>query len=478
MKNISIEKIVICSISIVLGFTSLNAIASENGGEEPMPPEEVIALEAQNYADTYDVSFEEAVKRLSLMHDSSADQIVSQVGDDLGGIYFDNSSDFSLVINSTGKNKKLKVPKSFSSKGKKFSEKPLTQKGLKLGLTKDKVKKVRDIAGKQQNGKVKIIEKAKIPKNKVNSIRSLNSDKENEIEGYNGSIYDDKTGELVIFVMSDKNQAKALSQAKKIYPDIPLRIETDSRQATTDHTRGGAKIHKIGSPGSYCTTGFVVRDRGTNEVGVVTAGHCDFSSATYSAPDGSNYVMTRKKRLMNNKADLAFFWANHAPTSEFYPTSSATPRALVGWKSVSETEEKSFLIEGSYICHYGVASGTQSCGEVTNTSYKPKIYDRSGNYIGCGIPGQPVVDCGPYFVKVEKKGKPGQVALQCIGGDSGGPWFAYGNAYGINKGGYRSTPGDQNTCEYAYYTPIQRINDLNLTLWYGGTVSNGIATSY
>lgn len=91
MRNTSIGKFVICSVSIVLGFTSLNAIASENGGEEPMPPEEVIALEAQNYANAYDVSFEEAVRRLSLMHDSSADEIVSQVGDDIGGIYFDNS---------------------------------------------------------------------------------------------------------------------------------------------------------------------------------------------------------------------------------------------------------------------------------------------------------------------------------------------------------------------------------------------------
>lgn len=172
----------------------------------------------------------------------------------------------------------------------------------------------------------------------------------------------------------------------------------------------------------------------------------------------------------------AFFWDDHAPTAEFYPTSSSTPRTLVGWTSVSDTNEGTWLTEGSYICHYGVVSATQSCGEVTDTTFAPNIYDSSGNFEGCGKPGvTPKINCGPYFVRVDKKVKSGQVALQCIGGDSGGPWFAYGNAYGIDKGGYRTTPGDKNTCEYAFYTPIIRINDLNLTLWYGGAVTNGIA---
>jgi hypothetical protein len=36
-------------------------------------------------------------------------------------------------------------------------------------------------------------------------------------------------------------------------------------------------------------------------------------------------------------------------------------------------------------------------------------------------------------------------------------------------------PGDKNTCTYAFYTPIIRINDLNLTMWYGGNVANGVA---
>ena len=473
MPFLSKKKCLVCATSIFLGLFAFNVNASEDGGDSPMLPEEVIALEAESYAQTYGVSLEEAVRRLSLMHNSDVMTIVEQAGDDLGGIYFDNSSDFSLVINSTGKNKSFKAPNGFSSKGSKFSDKPVSQKGLKLGLNKEKLDKVRSIAGKPQNGKVKVVEKAKNSKAEVNRVRASNFKRNREIDGYNGSLYDNKTGELVIFVFADVNTSKALNQARKIYSDIPIRIEVDDRKSTVDHTRGGATL--IGG-GSLCTTGFVVRDRGTNEVGVLTAGHCNFSSATYSAPDKSSYSMVRKKWDMNEKLDLAFFWANHTPTSEFYPTSSSTPRSLVGWQSVESTEERTFLTEGSYICHYGVKSSTQSCGEVTDTSYEPNIYS-NGVYVGCGKPGASVVDCGPYFVRVDKKIKAGEVALQCIGGDSGGTWFAYGNAYGINKGGYRKVSNDQNTCEYAYYTPIQRINDLNLTLWYGGNVSNGVATN-
>lgn len=306
----------------------------------------------------------------------------------------------------------------------------------------------------------------------IQRMRQSNSSENYTIEGYNGSMYDDKMSEMIIFILSSANKNQASNQIKKLYPNVPFRIEVNDDIATEDHSRGGATL--IGNDGGVnnggrCTTGFVARDRLTNEVGVVTAGHCDFSRGEYSAPDGSKYNMVRKKWDMNNKLDLAFFWSSHTPTSEFYPTSSATPRSLVGWTSVANTEEETILKTGSFLCHYGIVSATQSCGEVTDKTFEPPITR------GCGKPGLAKVPCGPNFVRVDKRYKSGQVALQCIGGDSGGPWFAYGNAYGINKGGVRTVETDKNTCKYAFYTPIERINDLNLTLWYGGAVTNGIA---
>lgn len=89
--------------TFLLCFLSSISIASEDGGESPMLLEEVIALEAKAYAETYNVSEDEAVRRLALMHDSSVAlaNISTEVGDELGGIYFDNGPDFSLTINTT-----------------------------------------------------------------------------------------------------------------------------------------------------------------------------------------------------------------------------------------------------------------------------------------------------------------------------------------------------------------------------------------
>lgn len=462
---------IICSTALV-ALPQSDSFASETGGEAPMLAEEALAMEASSYAATFGVSEEEAARRLALMHDAGEDiaALKATLGDDLGGLYFDNGADFALVVNTTGKGKP--VPDTIHSKGRKFAGLPLTAKGRALGLTDATVRKVRDVASKSQSGKVRKISTARMPKDKVNALRQQNSQKNLEIPGYNGSSYDDQAGEMVVRVFPGSNSAATRKKVEDLYPGIPYRIEEDASKPTDDHTRGGAKI--VGSGG--CTTGFMVRDRSTNKVGVVTAGHCDSSIVRYTAPDASNYDLTRLQWNMTEKFDLAFFWDDHTPTAEFYPSSSSTPRTQVGWVSVADTTEDSWINSGSYICHYGVYSATQSCGVVTDTSFAPSIYDENGAFQGCGKKSSATkIACGPYFVRVDKREKAGQVALQCIGGDSGGPWFAYGNAYGINKGGYRTTPGDKNTCAYAFYTPIIRINDLNLTMWYGGNVANGVA---
>jgi hypothetical protein len=443
--------------------------ASVDGGPPAMLPEESIALEAASYAAEYGVPEEEAVRRLALMHDAedSLNSVEQSVGDALGGIYFDNGADFALVVNTVGE--RANVPASFRSKGRPFPKRALSPGAVARGLTAARVERVRQIAAQPQSGKIRREAKAAMSRDKVQEIRQRNAQKNGDIEGYNGSSYDERSGEVVIRVFSKADRAKALESAQALYPGVPLRLQIDDTMPTLDHTRGGAHLTQ------GCTTGFVARDRTSNHVGVITAGHCNFSVARYDAPDGSNYDMVRRQWDMTPALDLAFFWDDHEPTSEFYPTSSATPRSLVGWTSVSDTEQRGYLRTGSYLCHYGVYSATQSCGEVTDKAFAPAVYNSQGTFIGCGKPGATVVACGPNFVRVDKVAKEGQVALQCIGGDSGGPWFAYGNAYGINKGGYRSTAGDKMTCQYAFYTPIIRINDINLTLWYGGTVVNGIA---
>ena len=408
------------ALSLLSIFLLQPAFANEDT-QEVIPLEEAIALQADSYSKDYGVSFEEAVRRLSLMYESSdsISEVSTEIGSDLGGLYFDNGDDFYLVVNSTKAKPNLsKVV--FKSNGRKFLEKPISSRGLALGLTREKVDKVKRISEKSQNGKVKVVQKATMSKDKVlNIVRNSNSDF-SQIEGFNGLLYDDKTGKLVGFIVSNANESKALSQIKKIHKDIAVRLEENDLLATNQMTRGGATLADANSPiDTGCTTGFMVRDRSTNKVGVVTAGHCDFSVARYSAPDGSRYDMTREKWAMNEKLDLAFFWSANTPTSQFHAHNDNVPRSLTGWKSVSQTRKKTPEIPGSYICHYGVASATQSCGEVVSIDFEPDAY-ADGKRVGCGKLDEPFLECGPNFVQVSKKVKQGEIPLQCIGGDSGG----------------------------------------------------------
>lgn len=447
--------------------------ASETGGEPAMLPEEGIALEAAAYAKAYGVSEDEAVRRLALMHDSAEDlqAIQSGLGDQLGGVFFDNGADFALTVNTVSDS--ATVPQAFRSKGRQFERRPLTEKARALGLSEDRVNKVRDIASRPQSGKVRKISRATMGVAKAQSMRQQKARDLTQIPGFNGSSYDERTGEVVIELRSNADQAAALQAARRALPGLPVRVEINDQELGYEHSRGGAKITQSGTT-SFCTTGFVVRDRTTNAVGIVTAGHCQYTSVRYTAPDASNYDMVRKQWRMDGTMDLAFFWDDHESMPEFYPTSSATPRTLVGWRSQSETESALTHISGSFLCHYGVRTLTQSCGEVYNRYYQPTIM-KNGVDQGCGPSASPYVACGPNFVSVRRQDKEGQISLHCMPGDSGGPWFAYGNAYGIHKAGARSVDSDPSTCINAIYTPIIRINDINLTLWYGGTLAGGYA---
>jgi hypothetical protein len=75
-----------------------------------------------------------------------------------------------------------------------------------------------------------------------------------------------------------------------------------------------------------------------------------------------------------------------------------------------------------YVCHYGSASGN-SCGYVTATNYAPSPGPANCN----------AAACTNTYVRVTGG------FVTCAGGDSGGPWFVGGFAYGIHKSG--STAG-------------------------------------
>jgi hypothetical protein len=105
----------------------------------------------------------------------------------------------------------------------------------------------------------------------------------------------------------------------------------------------------------------------------------------------------------------------------FYSNRGAgTLRRLASWRNAASTRA------GDFVCHYGESSG-YSCSTVELTDYAPP-----GTL--CGGP------CSPTWVTVR--------GPSCIPGDSGGPVFSGGIAFGIAKGVNRTSNG---RCLFYYY---------------------------
>ena len=486
MTNIFWKK-ALSSFIITTGIlVSCSALAQEED-MQLIENAEALALDAKYYSAMYNVSETEAMRRLLIMHGSQEEieALELEYADRLAGLYFDNGPEFSvnllLTDNQVPADKKLlrKARKDERKTARKEERK--AQKNSKFSITNSDVNQA--IALIEQPTEFKVKFKGKATGTKRVQTQKLNQKSEQinqNIPGLVGTYYSQRKGLFVIQVNEDDVQSAGLTEGK--IQDLatgilnsPVEIQLVKGRISVESMKGGVSLTNSQGDG-MCTTGFVVKDRTTNEVGVITAGHCSASQYIHNDKDGSKYALTRKKIQMNAQNDMAFYLpnTNQAGSPYFYADGTTTPRKLTGFTSVTSTTEKTSSQPGSFICHYGQTTNTQSCGEVVDKTYAPNIVDSKGNPTGCGITSNPLVRCGNNFVLVEPKYVAGQTDLRCLGGDSGGPWFAYGNAYGIHKAGIHppkddptTTIDDRKVCLGAVYTPIARINDMDLTLYYG-----------
>ncbi len=100
------------------------------------------------------------------------------------------------------------------------------------------------------------------------------------------------------------------------------------------------------------------------------------------------------------------------------------PEAAVCWVAMSAIFRPGAL--HAHICHLGQTSPTdatlmQSCGEVISVS-GPRLNHGGNTFVH-------VTNTGSGAGTARAAGTKG--TLRCVGGDSGGPWFAYTSAYGV-----------------------------------------------
>jgi len=215
-----------------------------------------------------------------------------------------------------------------------------------------------------------------------------------------GAGYDQRTGQVVLLVTSADARRygiEAISARAEQVSGVPVRVVVNELIEQNLSVDGGGRVEGVNSitgRRNVCTTAFVVTNGESNAI--TTAAHCP-NDLTYQDLDGST-------------ANLPMIGSWGA----------GALRRLVSWRNVAGTRA------GDFVCHYGESSG-YSCSTVELTDYAPP-----GAL--CGGP------CSPTWVTVR--------GPSCIPGDSGGPVFSGGIAFGIAKGVNRTSDG---RCLFYYY---------------------------
>ena len=188
-----------------------------------------------------------------------------------------------------------------------------------------------------------------------------------------------------------------------------------------DHTYGGAKTFKYGETG-YCTTGFTVSG---SEDGVLTAGHCSNSRTYEEYPGATPYTLTFKGQYVGYYGDVQWHSSSHVEYDDFY-YQSTTRQDVSGVKSAST------FAYGDTVCRYGRKTG--------NDCYELAAWNVS-KYMG-----------DPYYTTMYKLACGN--SRKADGGDSGGPWYSGGIAWGIHQGSVSFT-GVLKDC----FTPADYVDD-------------------
>ncbi len=217
-----------------------------------------------------------------------------------------------------------------------------------------------------------------------------------------------------IAITDEAFQTKATEVTEQLQGKVSVAfvIEDGRGLGPAEETFGG------GQSFHGCTSGFAARRNGRGAYGIITAGHC--------GNDGP--VETSTMRMHGITLPFVTGYASVNADAQFHsiPTGSShillddfrcNPRYGEQWCDVTGDIARNNM-DNDYVCHYGIRTSS-TCGTVIDTSYAPR-YDWA-----CVSSGGDGTLCNEVFVRV--KGG----ALKGCRGDSGGPFYRFGVAYGI-----------------------------------------------
>ncbi|MDQ1230618.1 hypothetical protein [Sphingomonas sp. SORGH_AS_0879] len=239
---------------------------------------------------------------------------------------------------------------------------------------------------------------------------------------------DPRIGALVVMV----GQADLLAEPVEAMRDriariagVPVKIATlETPDIDLADLQGGMRLVGVDPADGRryaCTSGFVVR-RGV-ESAIVTAAHCPDDLSWIDAA-GAAHPLRYAGQWGWGYQDVQVNVADHGlPPAFWSDTAKTISRTVTGSRPRTSTRA------GDVVCHRGERTG-YSCAEVWMPDFAP-----AGDLCGGG--------CTPTWVAVR--------GPTCRSGDSGGPVFLGGTAFGIVKGGsYRGDGG----CAFYYYMSV------------------------
>ena len=239
-----------------------------------------------------------------------------------------------------------------------------------------------------------------------------------------GAGYDQRTGQVVLLVTpadAEKFGVEAIRLRAEQVGGVPVRVIVNELRESNLSVDGGGRVEGVSSVTgrrSLCTSAFAITNGETNAM--TTAAHCP-DQLTYVDLDGSTTELPMIGSWGLSYQDVQINGSPVPLQPLFYSNRGAgTLRRLATWRNVASTRA------GDFVCHYGESSG-YSCATVELTDYAPP-----GDL--CGGP------CSPTWVTVK--------GPSCVAGDSGGPVFSGGVAFGIAKGVNRTGAGQ---CLFYYY---------------------------
>ena len=370
-------------------FFLLLAFSSALNAQRVQTQTESLTEDAIQYAARFGVTPEEALERVRAQQTSSAvtDAIAQEFASRLAGISIEHAPDYRIVVLLTGSD-------------------PVAD---------------RSAAG------VPIVFRTGAKATHAEALAALRKhliDFRSDMPGARGAGYDQRTGEVVLLVTradADRLGLNAIKARAEQVGGVPVRVVINALIETNLSVEGGGRVEGVSAVSgrrSVCTTAFAVTD-GTR-TGISTAAHCP-DELTYYGIDGSTSPLPFVGQWGLAYQDVQINVSEQATESVFFSNRGAAAlRRLVTWRNAASTRA------GEFVCHYGESSG-YSCATVELTDYAPP-----GNL--CGGP------CFPNWITVK--------GPNCIPGDSGGPVFSGGVAFGIAKGVNRTAGGQ---CLFYYY---------------------------